>query len=292
MVSKYWVGENIMKFELHIRLISLLILVLAFFACKKSFEPINASFDQNLVGDWISFYENPPFPFPSISGIKITNNGEVFSLSIKTETGCLIKSSNKALAKYSFVSNGILIYERYNKGLVNSSKYKQYYKIENDTLFLSVNYDINSIVKKPDYSYFYIHSKIGQQVAQPINVTFEAILNNTFIYNIPINPYPSAYSYFDDKSLNIIALINNCGHLHFKLFKFTGIGNYDLNSSFASYSEGCGCLIAYIDTEIDSSKFTIEITAYDGTRIVGNFDLKFEQIHFRKGKFSIPVFKD
>lgn len=279
-----------MKYALHIRLIFLLVIVLAFFSCKKSFEPIYESFDQNLVGEWVSSYETPPFPFPAISGIQISDSGEVFPLSIETETGCLTRSSNRALGKYFFISNGILIYENYKNGLISSAKYKQYYKIENDTLFLSVNYGVNSTINKPDYSHFLIKSKIGKQVTQPISTTFEATLDSVFIHNIPINPYPSAYSYFDEKNFNIIARINNCGSLHFKLSEFTGIGTYDLNSAFASYSQGCGCAIGYIDTKIDSSQFSIEITVYDSTRIVGNFDLKFEQMHFKNGKFSIPVY--
>ncbi len=260
-------------------------------SCKKSFEPFQEPFDQNIIGDWISSYEKAQFPFPAISGIQIQNNGDAYPLSIEIETGKLNKSSNSPSYKYYSANNGVLIYESLQSGFALSSKYKRYYKIVNDTLFLSSNYEESYSINEPKYSSFLIKSKVGTQITQPITTIFEAILDSTKIYNVKINPYPSAYSFFEGNIFNIIAEIYSCGTLVFEISNFSGIGTYDLTSSYAFYSQGCGDAIAFIDTNIDtSSVFTLEIESFDSSKVIGNFDLKLERLYFQDGNFNIPVY--
>ena len=281
-----------MKYELHIRIFLMIGLLSFLFSCKKSLEPLPESFDQNLVGVWYSTYEMHPFPFPAIYGIRIAEDGYAYPLSVKAETGELVETSDSPSRQYRFASGGILIYRNLGSGFaVNDRTYKKYYRIRNDTLFLSIDYEVSSAVSKPEYSDFMIRSHIGAQITRPISTSFEATLDSVHISNIPVNPYPSAYAYFNSGDLNIIAKITNYGSLHFKLANFTGIGNYDLESSHASYSQISGDIMYSIDTETDSSLFTVEITSFDSSRVRGNFDLEFKhQMHFKNGTFSIPVF--
>jgi hypothetical protein len=274
-----------------IKAIFLMIIIFYFTSCKKSFEPFQEPFDQHIVGDWISSYEKDPFPFPAITGIQIQDNGDAYPLSIEIETGKLKKSSNNPSYKYYSANNGVFVYESLQSGLALSSKYKRYYKIKDDTLFLSVNYEESYSISEPKYSSFRIRSEVGTQISPPVSATFETMLDSTNLFNININPYPSAYSYFNGNILNIIAELNYCAILNFEITNFAGIGTYDLASSYASYSQGCGCAIQFTDTYIDSSSiFTIEITSFDSTRIIGSFDLNFEQLHFQDGNFNIPVY--
>lgn len=279
-----------MKF-ISIKAIFLMIIIFYFTSCKKSFEPFQEPFDQNIVGDWISSYEKTPIPFPAISGVQIQNSGDAYSLSIEIESGKLIKSSNKATSKYYSANNGFLVYESLQSGFTLSKKYKRYYKIKDDTLFLSVDYEESYSISKPKYTSYRIKSKVGTQITQPITTIFKAILDSADVYNLPINHYPSAFSYFDSNKFFIIAEINNCGRLHFEISNFSGIGNYNLTSSYAFYSQGCGDAIGFIDTDIDtSSVFTVEITSFDSSRVIGNFDLKLERLHFQDGNFNIPIY--
>ena len=109
---------------------------------------------------------------------------------------------------------------------------------------MSLNFEVSDIINEPEYSSFLIKSKVGRQITQPVSSNFEAMLDSSKIYNISINPYPSAYSYFEGNNFNIVAEVNNCGNLYFEISNFGGTGIYDLTSSFAQYFQGCSDAIA------------------------------------------------
>ena len=100
--------------------LSLLLFILTLISCDLiSPDEDNSEIDSRIIGEWyyVTHYGQGTGPTERISGIKILENGQVFSLAIETSSGQLSISDTNSIGKIEFANNGSISYSSYGRGL-------------------------------------------------------------------------------------------------------------------------------------------------------------------------------
>lgn len=283
--------------------IFLIALILFLSGCTTDKTPIGSAntdeIDQAIVGDWIHKSVNVAIGSPpvSISGINISENGDIVDLAIETATGKLVKPNWTSPGHFIYASNGSCMLRANRIGFARGGTYSFEYKVKNSHLLF---HDKSGAV--PVLHSDYTKSEIGEIVTQPVHSYFEMALKDTVLVNSPVGHVPSAYASYliSNNHQPSLSIHSQSGShrllIHISNFQSNGI--YILGSNTENFGEysiwGGDTGIGYWTMEPNSGSVTLDSFDLQANACSGslNFEVSDGQTRFIiSGTFEIPVYE-
>ncbi len=267
----------------------LFLFTMIFLSCSNPVAPDEV--DPRLFGEWYYTVDNTsiyPSPQTLFYGIQITDDKNVKSLGIETETG-KVEIANNSYKKIIKANQGKIEWQYSVIGIGMVTKTLNY-KIEDEKLTLT----------EGNQNYTYTKTNLGAQLFEPVICSL-SLKNDTTIYeNEKISSYPSAYiSKKSDSWFSLTAEFNHA-YLTIDINNFSGAGYYEIPYNRFEFAEFHGDVgLIFVSDSLSTGNITI--TQYDELNRIcsGTFyfnaaipnDPDSVATVFKEGIFTVPVYK-